>query len=302
MDETADTNLTQGTVQASTLTLHAADGTPLAATLYQPNGAAPVPGAVLVAGALGVTQRYYAPFCTWLAEQGHVVMSFDPRGMGASLAQRPGASLKGLGGDLLTWARQDFAGAVRKLTALQGAPLVVVGHSLGAHHAVMSEAATQARITKLVPVAAGAGYWRDWAWPSRWKAPLLLHVAGPLLTTSYGYFPGKRWGMVGDLPAGVMQQWTRWCRHPKFAWGADPELLKPSLSAARYPVHAISISDDEAMTKACTKALLDALPNAKKRIQVVQPADVGLKSIGHLGAFRRENAAVWPVLRSAITG
>jgi predicted alpha/beta hydrolase len=138
------------------LTLHAADGTALAGVLYEATGQTSSP-AVLVAGALGVGQRYYAPFCSWLAAQGHTVMSFDPRGIGASLAQRPGGSLKGLGGDLLTWARQDFAGAVRRLSSHTGGPVTVLGHSLGAHHAAMSDVATQARITRLVAVAAGSG-------------------------------------------------------------------------------------------------------------------------------------------------
>jgi predicted alpha/beta hydrolase len=285
------------------LTFHAADGTPLAGVLYEPAAdAAAAQAPVLVAGALGVTQRYYAPFCSWLAGQGHPVMSFDPRGIGASLAQRPGGSLKGLGGDMLTWARQDFAGAVRRLASHSGSAVSVLGHSLGAHHAAMSDAATQARISRLAAVAAGSGYWLEWAWPSRWKAPLMLHLAGPLLTARNGYFPGARWGMVGDLPAGVMQQWTRWCRHPQFAWGAEPALVQPSLNNARFTVHAMSFSDDEAMTRQCTQRLLDALPNAPSQLQVLQPAEVGLKAIGHLGAFKRENAAVWPALQAALTG
>ena len=287
--------------EAKALTFHAADGTPLAGLLYEPAAdAAPLKSTVLMAGALGVTQRYYAPFCSWLAERGHLVLSFDPRGIGASLAQRQGGSLKGLRGDLLTWARQDFAAAVRRLASQAGGTVAVLGHSLGMHHALMTDAATQARLRKAVAVAAGAGYWQDWAWPSRWKAPLMLHLAGPLLTPRYGYFPGQRFGMVGDLPAGVMEQWTRWCRHPQFAWGAEPDLVKPSLQSARFPVHAYSFSDDEAMTERCTRLMLDALPNAPSQLQVLKPAEVGLNAIGHLGAFRRESAALWPHFEAAL--
>ena len=61
------------------VTIHAADATPLSASLFRPEI---VDGrAVLVAGALGVTQRYYAPFAAWLAARGHMVMTFDLRGM-----------------------------------------------------------------------------------------------------------------------------------------------------------------------------------------------------------------------------
>ena len=144
----------------------------------------------------------------------------------------------------------------------------------------MGEAATQPRVAQAVgvagvaggagywrrplPPAAAAGYWYDSAAPSRRRAPRLLHVAGPLLTPLFGYCPGRRLGIVGDLPAGVTRQWgrwgrwcswcrwCRWCRHPDFAWGAEPALLRPSLDGVRFRVAAISFGDDEAMTKHCT--------------------------------------------------
>jgi predicted alpha/beta hydrolase len=46
---------------------------------------------------------------------------------------------------------------------------------------------------------------------------LLLQVAVPLLLPVFGYFPGKRLGMVGDLSAAAAWQWSRWCHHPEFA-------------------------------------------------------------------------------------
>ena len=57
----------------------------------------------------------------------------------------------------------------------------------------------------------------------------LWFVAAPVAMTLYGYFPGKRLRMVGDIPGPAMQQWCRWCRHPEFAWGAEPALVLPSL-------------------------------------------------------------------------
>ena len=37
---------------------------------------------VLVAGGLGVPQRFYRAFADWLAARGHPVLRFDLRGMG----------------------------------------------------------------------------------------------------------------------------------------------------------------------------------------------------------------------------
>lgn len=283
------------------ITIATGDGVTLAGRFY----AAPagVGSPVLIAGGLGIPQRFYAPFAQWLAARGHATMSFDPRGMGASRAPENRNSLRGLQADMLSWARVDFAAAVAHLAARgNDGRIALIGHSLGFHHAAMTDAATQARIRVAVSVAAGSGYWRDWATPSRRKAPLMLHLAGPLLTALLGWFPGRRLGMVGDLPGPVMQQWSRWCRHPGFAWGAQPDLVLPSLATARFPVQAFSFSDDAAMTLRCTQQLLAALPNAPSQLHVVAPADVGLKAIGHVGAFRAEAEVLWPRLERAMMG
>jgi len=76
--------------------------------------------AVLVSGGLGIPQRFYAPFASWLAQRGHLVLAFDLRGMGASRRPEHRRSLRGLDADMLTWARQDFPAAVQALSDLAG--------------------------------------------------------------------------------------------------------------------------------------------------------------------------------------
>jgi predicted alpha/beta hydrolase len=281
-------------------TFAAADGTPLAGTLYEPEAARRP--AVLVAGALGVAQRHYAAFASWLAGRGHVVMTFDLRGMGASRQPQHRRSLRGLDADLLTWARSDFPAAVSHLVAVNsGEPITVIGHSLGLHHAGMTDQKTQGQIAHAIGVASGAGYWRDWAAPSRRLAPVMLHVAAPVLVPLFGYFPGKRLRMVADLPASAMRQWSRWCRHPEFAWGAEPDRVRPSLLAARFPVTAFSFTDDEAMTETCTRKLLAAFSSCHSRLIRLAPADVGLRHIGHLGAFSATGTELlWRRMAAAI--
>ena len=39
---------------------------------------------MLIVPAMGVDQRYYAAFASWLADQGYFVVTFDYRGMGRS--------------------------------------------------------------------------------------------------------------------------------------------------------------------------------------------------------------------------
>ena len=279
------------------------DGVVLQGVLFKPVCCSCRP-AVLIAGGLGIGQRFYAPFAAWLAQRGHTVLTFDLRGMGASRGPAHRHSLRGLNADMMTWARQDFPAAVRTLSTLSGGgQIVVVGHSLGAHHAAMTDANTQQLIRRLVSVAAGSGYWRDWAAPSRWRAPLMLHLAAPVLVPLMGYFPGRTLRMVGDLPGPAMRQWIQWCKHPEFAWGAEPDLVWPSLQSARFPIQALGFTDDEAMTETSIRKLLAAMPGASSQLQMIAPAEVGISRIGHVGAFRASaSEKLWLRMEQALSG
>ena len=55
------------------------DGCVLAATTF--GDAASARAGVLIVPAMGVDQRYYAAFASWLAGQGYFAVTFDFRGM-----------------------------------------------------------------------------------------------------------------------------------------------------------------------------------------------------------------------------
>jgi predicted alpha/beta hydrolase len=61
-------------------TIRTADGTSIAARVYEPAEAAAGQGSVVIGGAMGVRQGFYAPFAQWLATQGWRVTTFDCRG------------------------------------------------------------------------------------------------------------------------------------------------------------------------------------------------------------------------------
>lgn len=76
-------------------------------------------------------------------------------------------------------------------------------------------------VSAAVTVASGVGYWKENAYPLRHYSWWLWHVIAPLATTLFHYFPGRRLHMVGDLPRGVMDQWSRWCKDPEYAVGVE---------------------------------------------------------------------------------
>ena len=256
-------------------------------------------GAVLIAGAMGVKQDYYAEFAHWLAGQGYAALSFDYRGMGESLPV--GRSLRGFRADLFDWARDIDAAIDALLARHPDAPLYVVGHSLGAQLPGLLR--HRDRIAGLVSVAAGSGYWRDNAPQLKRIVLYFWHVLVPLAVAITGYFPGKRIGKVGDLPRGVVLQWRRWCMHPRYHVGAEGDSVCAQFAAARFPIVALSLTDDEMMTERGTRVLIDCYENAPREVQRVAPADVGVSRIGHFGFFRRQfEPTLWRRLERLLAG
>jgi len=266
------------------------DGAALAARFYPCRGA--IKGAVLIGGAMGVRQDYYAPFAQWLAAQGFAVMSFDYRGMGDSRTPAHAKSLRGLDADLFSWAR-DYDRAIDALRArAPGIPLYLIGHSLGAQLPGLLR--NRAHVDGLLSVAAGSGYWRDNAPPLKRIVLYFWHVLVPVATALCGYFPGKRIGKVGDLPRGVILQWRRWCMHPRYHVGAEGTAVREQFEQVRFPVVALSITDDELMTERGTQVLVDCYANAPRRVERIAPADVQAQRIGHFGFFRDQfQSSLW---------
>lgn len=271
-------------------TLAAADGTPLAVRFFAPDDGTPQRGAVLIGGAMGVRQDYYRPFAEWLARQGFVVASFDYRGMGES---RPaGASLREVDVDLFDWAADTDTVIEALAERAGGLPIVLIGHSLGAQLPGLLR--HRDRLAGLLSVAAGSGYWRDNAPQLRRYVLYFWHVLVPLGTALFGYFPGRRFGKVGDLPRGVVLQWRRWCMHPRYHVGAEGDAVRERFEAARFPVVALSITDDELMTERGTRVLVDCYANAPRRIERIAPHEVQARRIGHFGFFREQfQATLW---------
>lgn len=272
------------------LSLDSDAGATLAARLYTCDGA--IKGAVLIGGAMGVKQDYYAPFAQWLATQGFAVMSFDYRGMGESRSAAHGKSLRGLDADLFSWAR-DYDRAIDALRErAPGVPLYLIGHSLGAQLPGLLQ--NRDHVDGLLSVAAGSGYWRDNAPQLKRFVPYFWHVLVPVATTLFGYFPGRRIGKVGDLPRGVILQWRRWCMDPRYVVGAEGVAVRTQFEQVRFPVVALSITDDELMTERGTRVLVDCYANAPRRIERVAPADARVQRIGHFGFFRNQfQSSLW---------
>lgn len=277
------------------VTLVAADGVRIAGRVYEAQGL--VEGSVVIGGAMGVRQEFYAPFAAWLAAQGWRVTTFDYRGSGDSAPP----SLRGFEADLFDWTRDYDAAIEHAHAGLPGAPLYLLGHSLGAQ--LPGLLANQHRVSGLLSVAAGSGYWRENAPRLKRIVPWFWFVLVPLATRLCGYFPGRKLRLVGDLPAGVVLQWRRWCLNPRYSVGAEGELARMAYARARFPVLALSITDDELMTLKGTHSLVNLYENAPRQVERIAPAELAVRRIGHFGPFRSEQEGkLWPRMAQHLRG
>ncbi|WP_280154430.1 alpha/beta fold hydrolase [Piscinibacter sp. XHJ-5] len=261
-------------------------GATIASRFYEPPGRPRA--AVVIGGAMGVKQDYYAAFAQWLAAQGYLVASFDYRGMGDS---RHGP-LRELRADLFDWAADFDTVIAATLLRGGGAPLYLIGHSLGAQ--LPGLLTHRDRVAGMVSVAAGSGYWRDNAPQLKRMVLYFWHVLVPVATKLFGYFPGRRLRKVGDLPVGVVLQWRKWCLNPRYHVGAEGTPVREKFEGARFPLVALSITDDELMTERGTHVLVDCYANAPRRVERIAPADVHARRIGHFGFFREQfQTSLW---------
>jgi predicted alpha/beta hydrolase len=283
----------QAPAPAQPLKITTADGFALSGQLH--GDAAQAKAALLIAPAMGVAQSYYAPFARWLAEQGFAVLSFDYRGMGQSRPAEHRRSLRGFDADIHTWAERDAAAALATLDTLLPAttPIHWLGHSLGGQ--IFGLVPNRDRVSRMVTVGTGSGYWLENAPPLKRMVWWLWFFVVPVVLPLAGYFPGKRLKKVGDLPAGVMSQWRRWCLHRDYMMGEGGAALRAQYAGIRTPILSMSFTDDEFMSARNTESLHGFYAGAPRTMARIAPADLGVPRIGHFGFFRPQfQATLWP--------
>jgi predicted alpha/beta hydrolase len=271
------------------LQIPARDGQALAVRVYEPADGREPKRAVLIAAAMGVPQRFYEAYANWLSEQGLAVMSFDWRGMGESAPR----SLRGFKASITDWAEQDLAAVVDALCARwPDVPRSYLGHSLGGQ--LFGWLREPGRFDHVLTVASGNGYWRFNVPAVRWRAPVLWWLLAPVSIALAGYFPCKRLGAIGDLPAGAMWQWRKWCLHPDYL-GAEGPVIRERYARVSQPMTAVVLEDDELLSPAAIRRLYRLYENAQVQFVHLHPHALAMKQIGHFGVFKASaRTAIWP--------
>ncbi|MCP3139858.1 alpha/beta hydrolase family protein [Pyxidicoccus xibeiensis] len=256
--------------------IRARDGYTLSGTLY-PHSGTELGGVVLVSAAVGARQRYYGRFAAWLAGRGLPTVTYDYRGIGGS---RP-ESLTGFGAQFQDWGALDLAGAIATVRErFPGRRVLVVGHSAGGQLLGLADNARE--VSALLTVTSGSGYYR--LFPQRLRMALNWRVLAPVLVKSFGKLPG--WAGTGeDLPAGVAEQWARWCLTPDYLLSEGGEARREAYASLDLPLRAYSFTDDPIGSPEAVRALLSIYADAAVEHRLLSPEQLG-QPIGHFGFFR----------------
>jgi predicted alpha/beta hydrolase len=267
-----------------TFEITALDGFKIYGRKYSPEE---VKGRIVVASATGVPQGFYQNFAQRAASRGFEVITFDYRGIGESAPTK----LRGFKVDYRDWARLDLAGVLESQKDDLGVHLV--GHSYGGQ--ALGILPDLSKIKSLHTFATGAG-WQGWMPKGEQiRVKFLWNVIGPIITRTKGYLAWKRLGFGEDLPLGVYRQWKYWCGFPNY-WFDDPSegsQMQSSFARVRVPITALNAIDDDWATPASRDAFMKHYINSDLRLIDLNPAELQLKSIGHMGYFRRGSEALW---------
>ncbi|RCS22097.1 alpha/beta fold hydrolase [Phyllobacterium salinisoli] len=267
-----------------------AQGAQLQGLYYEPSGA---PRAHLVLhGATGVPQRYYRSFAIWAAERGVGVLTYDYRDFGRSAYR----AMRKSDATLVDWAVRDQAAAERTLAELAAeGSLWMIGHSLGGLGFPFRR--FDARFEKITTIGAGFAHFSDHPWSYRPKALAFWFLVGPIGTALANYLPGRRLLLGEDLPAGVYWQWRKWCiSRDFFKSDIGVSLSEPDFGADGPQLRMLTMADDVVVPPVAVKRFANAFPKGRVDYRMLQPADYGLSSLGHIEVFSRRNALVWLTL------
>jgi len=259
----------------------AADGYPLAATVFRRPALPAARQVVLVCPAMGVRQAYYFDFAEYVAEQGAVVLTFDYRGVAGSAPRR----LRGFRARLEDWGRLDIAALIAHArTSYPELPLSAVAHSVGGQ--VLGLAPNVDELQRVLAFGAQSGYWGHWEGFDRVRVWILWHLFIPALSPLLGFFPSRWFGLGRSIPRDVARQWAYWGRHPRYVTGRVAASDRARYASYAGRIRSLTADDDWIAPARAARALLDLYPAAQREFRLVHSRGTRAGRIGHFGYFR----------------
>ena len=261
----------------------ATDSYPLSAQIYRSNKDVSKNKVLIMNSATAVDKKLYHHYSVYMSEKGYDVITYDYRGIAASRPKK----LRGFTTSFLEWGQHDFAGVVDfALREFPGQQLFVFGHSIGGTIIGMTEHCK--KISGIINIGAQTAYYKDWDKKQRRKIYFLWHGVLPLITKIVGYFPGKKLGMLEDVPKGVIDQWHQRRLQEDMKEQLEANGIQFFYDAYPNKLLTLGVEDDPIGTETAIRRIHDSFVQADKQLKVIQLKDVPTNKIGHFGFFSRK--------------
>ena len=253
------------------------DAYPIAARWFEAKSFAK--GLVCINSAGGVHQKFYQKYANFLSENHYHALTWDPRGIGLSRPKK----LRGFQASFEDWADKDFKGVLKYLRQ-KSKDIHIVGHSIGGVYVGMLE--YQEPVQSIITVASQPAYYKDWDTSIRKKIYFQWHILMPFLTKIFGYFPGKKLGLLEDIPAGIIKDWHDRRKYPDIRDQHKAKGKPWAYHLLNVPMWVIGIADDPIGTPKSMQRFLELFDNPHLQYTTIQPSEVGANQIGHFDFFR----------------
>jgi predicted alpha/beta hydrolase len=211
--------------------------------------------------ALGVPLSYYGRFLATWADRGRHVLGVELRG-------GPQSPVSDLRRESFGYAHlvNDDLPAVFALDPVSAAgKVVLVGHSLGGHLALLATASGAVQPSAVVTLATGtsspASQRTGWGRARRRIGIVSVRTVIGVL----GYWPGHRMGFGGRQPKGVMADWAYEGRHGRYRLAGDPTDYEAALARLEPPTLLIDLEGDRLVPPLAVTHLANRLPPRVER-------------------------------------
>jgi len=138
--------------------------------------------------------------------------------------------------------------------------------------------------------------------PFKFQAYFFMNIFIPLSNLFFGHTKSQWFGMGDPLPKKAAQQWQRWCNGAGYAqtdFGkAINEHCYDTLTLDTKWVYS---ADDNIANGKNVEEMQAVYSNCAAEIQELVPQELGLKEIGHMGFFKPQNNALWPLTTDWLT-
>ncbi|TWX44903.1 alpha/beta hydrolase family protein [Colwellia hornerae] len=263
------------------------DGVKIIGTLFKPHQT--LKGAVLIAPATGIKRQLYIRFAQYLAKSGYVVLTFDNRGIGESLAGKVKHSTV----SLQCWGEQDMPAALDFL--MTRFPLInyhLIGHSAGGQLIGLMNNARH--ISSVFNVSSSSGCLKNMSFPFIISANFFMNIVIPLSNFIFGHTKAQWFGMGEPLPKQVARQWQKWCNGQGYVKTAFGKTVHQHLyNELAMPAIWVNASDDHIANDINVADMISVFPKMQAQTLTLNKEDYDLDEIGHIKFFSRNSQALW---------